>query len=53
MESVHEHMNPDEAGKQIALLGRLRQWSPRGSATILISNFDDMIRLSRQFFFKK
>jgi len=29
MESVHEHMNPDEAGKQIALTGRLRHSTSR------------------------
>lgn len=47
VKSVHEHMNPDEAGKQIALMCRLCQWNSSGSAIILISNFDDMIRRSR------
>lgn len=47
MQCMYQNVNSDQAGKQIALTARLRQGRLRGSAVILISNFDDMIPFSR------
>src|SRR5690348_115607 len=46
VQRVHQHVDPDEPGKQVTLPSRFSQWPSRVSHYV-ISNFDAMIRFSQ------